>query len=83
MSPKTAERGVKAGRRRPELTPARITVLTPAVLVLVFVFENRGRTEIRLPVPVVTTPLWVALPATALIGAVCGARLGCLRKRRR
>ncbi|MFH8798897.1 DUF1049 domain-containing protein [Streptomyces sp. NPDC017936] len=83
MGTKTSERGTKAGRRGPELTPGRIAVLVLAALALIFIFENRGPTEIRLLVPVVTLPLWVALLATALIGAVCGAYAGCVRRRRR
>ncbi|GKQ39454.1 hypothetical protein ALMP_59810 [Streptomyces sp. A012304] len=63
-------------------TPARIGVLTLAVLTLIFVFENTSSTEIRLLIPVVTMPLWAALLATGLIGALCGAYAAYLRRRR-
>ncbi|GAB2918092.1 hypothetical protein GCM10027075_17630 [Streptomyces heilongjiangensis] len=55
------------------LTPGRVTVGLLAVLALVFIFENTRTTRIRLLIPEVTMPLWLALLGTALIGAVCGA----------
>jgi len=45
------------------------------VLLIVFTFENRSRTDIRFILPVVTAPLWVALLGSALLGAVAGALL--------
>ncbi|EGX57638.1 hypothetical protein SZN_21736 [Streptomyces zinciresistens K42] len=84
MSPKTSERGTKAGGRRGSLaeamTPGRIVVLVLVVLALVFIFENTGETEIRLLIPVVTMPLWVALLSTGVIGALFGAFF--MRRRR-
>lgn len=73
MSPKTSESGGRTGRRENALTPARITVLVLAVLALIFIFENTRATKIRLLVPEVTMPLWMALLGTAVIGALCGA----------
>lgn len=88
MSPKSSERsgssGASGGKSgagksggggsRGELvTPARVTVAVLAVLGLVFVFENTRSTKIRLLIPEVTTPLWMALLATGVIGALCGA----------
>lgn len=55
------------------LTPGRVAVGLLAVLALVFVFGNTRNTKIRLLVPEVTMPLWMALLGTGLIGAVCGA----------
>ncbi len=55
------------------MTPARVVVLLLAVLALSFIFENTRATRIRLLVPEVTMPLWTALLATGLIGALCGA----------
>lgn len=43
------------------------------VLALVFIFENTRSTEIRLLIPEVTMPLWLALLGTGVIGALCGA----------
>lgn len=68
MSPKT-ERGGRGG----VVTPARVVVVLLAVLALIFVFENTRTTRIRLLIPEVTMPLWTALLATGLIGALCGA----------
>lgn len=59
--------------RSSAVTPARIVVLLLAVLALIFIFENTGQTKIRLLIPEVTMPLWTALLATGLIGALCGA----------
>lgn len=65
------------------MTPGRIAVLVLAVLALVFIFENTQETEIRLLVPVVTMPLWTALLATGVIGALCGSYFAYTRTRRR
>jgi uncharacterized integral membrane protein len=54
-------------------TPGRIVVLTVAVLTLVFIFENTRETEIRLLIPEVAMPLWLALLGMAVIGFLCGA----------
>ncbi|MFF7050290.1 LapA family protein [Streptomyces griseorubiginosus] len=72
MSPKTAESGTTRGSSG-AVTPARLTVLLLAALAVTFVFENTRATRIRLLVPEVTMPLWTALLATGLIGALCGA----------
>ncbi|MGP4011888.1 DUF1049 domain-containing protein [Streptomyces sp. 4N124] len=84
MSTKTSERGAKTGGRgggvRGFMTPARTTVLVLAVLALIFIFENTEDTEIRLLIPLVTMPLWVALLAVGIIGALFGAYF--MRRRR-
>ncbi|MET9903981.1 DUF1049 domain-containing protein [Streptomyces sp. NPDC006446] len=83
MSPKTSESVGASGGKSPReglLTPARVTVALLAVLALIFVFENTRNTRIRLLVPEVTMPLWMALLATGLIGALCGAY--AMRRRR-
>ncbi|WP_369031303.1 MULTISPECIES: DUF1049 domain-containing protein [Streptomyces] len=73
MSPKTSESGGKAGGPRGLLTPTRVAVGALALLALIFIFENTRATEIRLLIPEVTMPLWMALLGTAVIGALCGA----------
>ena len=74
MSPKTSESGGKAGGKgRAVMTPTRVIVLLLAVLALIFIFENTGATRIRILIPEVTMPLWMALLATGAIGALCGA----------
>ncbi|WP_055533861.1 LapA family protein [Streptomyces graminilatus] len=88
MSPKTSESGGKAGGgtgggtggARGLLTPGRATVGALAVLALIFIFENTRATMIRLLIPEVTMPLWMALLGTAVIGALCGAYF--MRRRR-
>ncbi|MET8677419.1 LapA family protein [Streptomyces sp. NPDC004647] len=54
------------------MTPGRTAVAVIAVLCLVFIFENTRLTKIRLLIPEVTMPLWLALLGVALIGVVCG-----------
>jgi uncharacterized integral membrane protein len=44
-----------------------------AVLVIVFILENRDLVTIRLLVPVVIMPQWAALTITLLIGLIIGA----------
>ncbi|KQW17154.1 MULTISPECIES: LapA family protein [Streptomyces] len=72
MSPKTSAGGTTKDSSG-AVTPARAVVLLLAVLALTFIFENTRTTRIRLLVPEVTMPLWTALLATGLIGALCGA----------
>jgi uncharacterized integral membrane protein len=55
------------------MTPRRVAALVVAALLLVFVFENTQHTRIRLLVPLVTMPLWLALLGMGVIGALCGA----------
>ncbi|MGW5862988.1 DUF1049 domain-containing protein [Streptomyces sp. NPDC055239] len=74
MSPNTSTGGSKSGSGGGGvITPGRIAVAVLAVLTLVFIFENTRHTKIRLLIPEVTMPLWVALLGTGLIGALCGA----------
>jgi uncharacterized integral membrane protein len=61
------------------LTPGRITLLVVAALTLIFIFGNTRRTKIRLLIPEVTMPLWLALFFTGVIGVLCGLYL---RRRR-
>ncbi|ELP67541.1 LapA family protein [Streptomyces turgidiscabies] len=84
MSPKTFDSGGKAGGNaagtRGLLTPVRVAVGALALLALIFIFENTRATRIRLLIPEVTMPLWMALLGTAVIGALCGAYF--MRRRR-
>jgi uncharacterized integral membrane protein len=74
MSPKTSRSGgTTSDKGGGAVTPARVVVLLLAVLALIFIFENTRATKIRLLIPEVTMPLWMALLATAVIGALCGA----------
>ncbi|MFC8780591.1 DUF1049 domain-containing protein [Streptomyces nigra] len=85
MAPKTSRRepGTDGRRSGPagSLTPRRIAALLLVALALVFIFENTDDTEIRLLVPVVTMPLWVALLGMGVIGALIGALLVARRRR--
>ncbi len=57
------------------VSPRFVVGAVLVVLLIVFTFENRSRTDIRFIFPVVTAPLWVALMGAALIGAIAGALL--------
>jgi uncharacterized integral membrane protein len=63
------------------LTPGRIVVLVIAALGLVFVFENTGDVRIRLLVPEVTMPLWLALLIPYAVGWLLGRFFGPSRRR--
>lgn len=74
--------GKASGRGlRERMTAGRIAVLVLGLLALVFVFENTGDVRIRLIVPQVTMPLWLALLATLVIGWLCGRFLRTSRRR--
>ncbi|MET7699044.1 MULTISPECIES: LapA family protein [unclassified Streptomyces] len=82
MSPKISENAGASGGKGAGglLTPTRVAVAALAVLALVFIFENTRSTKIRLLIPEVTMPLWMALLGTAVIGALCGVYF--VRRRR-
>ncbi|MFE6226821.1 MULTISPECIES: lipopolysaccharide assembly protein LapA domain-containing protein [unclassified Streptomyces] len=71
MSPKDTA-GTRRGERLGAVTPGRIAIVVVAVLLLVFIFENTRQVKIRLLIPEVTMPLYLALLATALLGGLCG-----------
>lgn len=50
----------------------QVLVLVLTVVALVFVFENRQPTGIRLLVPVILMPLWLALLISLVLGALIG-----------
>jgi uncharacterized integral membrane protein len=76
-----AEEQTRPGGLRGWLTPGRIVVLVIAALGLVFVFENTGDVRIRLLVPEVTMPLWLALLIPYVIGWLLGRFFGPSRRR--
>ncbi|MEU8529243.1 MULTISPECIES: lipopolysaccharide assembly protein LapA domain-containing protein [Streptomyces] len=71
-----------AGAEHGGVTSGRIAIAVLVVLTLVLIFENTTRVEIRLLVPEVTMPLYLALLGTALLGAVCGWYGSSRRSRR-
>ena len=64
------------------LTPGSVAATALAVLALVFIFENTQDTDIRVIVPMVTMPLWVALLAVGAIGVLVGGYLSHRWRRR-
>ncbi|MER6911998.1 LapA family protein [Streptomyces sp. NPDC000594] len=76
MSAKGTSRGTRSRRTgeglREWFTPGRIAVTVLAVLAIVFIFENTDQVRIRVLIPVVTMPLYLALLAMFVIGALCG-----------
>ncbi|MEV5608738.1 LapA family protein [Streptomyces sp. NPDC052225] len=80
MSPKDTASSSKRGGSA-AFTPARIAVLVLAVLTVIFIFENTRQVKIRLLIPEVTMPLYIALLLTAVIGAVCGGYFVARRRK--
>ncbi|MEU5399988.1 LapA family protein [Streptomyces sp. NPDC005963] len=74
MSAQDASRGRKSGFRD-RLTPGRIAVGVLTILAIIFIFENTREVKIRLLIPEVTMPLYLALLAMFVIGALCGGYL--------
>ncbi|MFF3209970.1 DUF1049 domain-containing protein [Streptomyces sp. NPDC002886] len=70
------------GKGRGPITPGRAGIVALAVLTLVFIFENTRSTKIRLLIPQVTMPLYVALLIAAVLGGLCGAYLARRRRQR-
>lgn len=68
------------GKGRGPVTPGRAAIAALAVLTLVFIFENTRSTKIRLLIPQVTMPLYVALLIAAVLGGLCGAYFSRRRK---
>ncbi|MFE5910804.1 DUF1049 domain-containing protein [Streptomyces wedmorensis] len=83
MSPKERQRTAHGSTSRfsGAFTPGRIAMTAVAVLTLVFIFENTREVKIRLLIPEVTMPLYVALLATALLGAACGYYAAARRRK--
>lgn len=71
MSPKDVSSSGKGSSGA--FTPARILVLVIAVLSVVFIAENTKDVEVRLIIPLVTMPLYVALIVMFVAGMACGA----------
>ncbi|MFE7773420.1 DUF1049 domain-containing protein [Streptomyces sp. NPDC057445] len=87
MSPKNTSRsgrqagGTGGGGHGGWFTPARITFLVLLALTLIFIFQNTRKVRVRLLIPEVVMPLYLALLATTILGALCGALF--LRRRNR
>jgi uncharacterized integral membrane protein len=56
-------------------TPRQIVGAALGILALIFIFENTRKVKIRFIVPEVTSPLWVALIVSVLLGVVIGLLL--------
>ncbi|MEV6121376.1 LapA family protein [Streptomyces sp. NPDC052077] len=66
--------GTRRGRGSP-LTPSRVATLVVAALAVVLIVQNTREVRIRLLVPVVTMPLYLALLIMFVLGGLCGAFL--------
>ncbi|MFI1190380.1 LapA family protein [Streptomyces californicus] len=73
MSPKDVSSG--SGRGTGWITPGRVVVALLVVLVAVFICVNTDKVTIRVLIPEVTMPLWLALLAVFVIGLLCGGYL--------
>ncbi|MFC8506587.1 LapA family protein [Streptomyces sp. NPDC057411] len=81
MSPKETTSTGRPARTGGLVTPGRIAIAVVVVLLLVFIFENTRQVRIRLLIPEVSMPLYLALLGTTLIGGACGY-LAAARRRR-
>ncbi|MFJ8228851.1 LapA family protein [Streptomyces sp. NPDC094448] len=76
MSPKDAPRVQRRGRGGGGFTgwftPARTALVVLVALAIVFMAENTEQVRIRLIIPLVTMPLYLALLLMFVIGALCG-----------
>ncbi|MFI6638053.1 lipopolysaccharide assembly protein LapA domain-containing protein [Streptomyces sp. NPDC050504] len=70
MSPKDAPG--RGGALSGPFTPGRIAVIAVFVLALVFIFENTRQVKIRLLIPEVSMPLYLALLMVFVVGVLCG-----------
>ncbi|KOU08228.1 LapA family protein [Streptomyces californicus] len=73
MSPKDVSSG--SGHGTGWITPGRVVVALLVVLVAVFICVNTNKVTIRVLIPEVTMPLWLALLAVFVIGLLCGGYL--------
>ena len=73
MSPKDVSSG--SGRGTGWITPGRVVLALLVVLVAVFICVNTNKVTIRVLIPEVTMPLWLALLAVFVIGLLCGGYL--------
>ncbi|MGW5421592.1 DUF1049 domain-containing protein [Streptomyces sp. NPDC003943] len=80
MSPRetSSTGGARAGG---VVTPGRIAMAAVVVLLLVLIFENTRQVRIRLLIPEVSMPLYLALLATTLLGGLCGYYLAARRRK--
>ncbi|MGA5067622.1 DUF1049 domain-containing protein [Streptomyces exfoliatus] len=82
MSPKDTSRTSGGGRSGfTSLTPGRVGMALLAAVTLIFIFENTGDVKIRILIPEVTMPLYLALLATAILGAACGFYVAARRRK--
>ncbi|MFI0986594.1 LapA family protein [Streptomyces exfoliatus] len=83
MSPKDTSRASGGGRSgfTASLTPGRVGMAVLAAVTLIFIFENTGDVKIRILIPEVTMPLYLALLATAILGAACGFYVAARRRK--
>lgn len=75
-----SSRGATSGGTQSGWTTRWVVGLVLLVLAVIFILENREIVSIRLLIPVVLMPQWVALTLTLVIGALIGAIVGRRRK---
>jgi uncharacterized integral membrane protein len=64
-----------SARLTDHLTPRRVVALVLVALIAVVIGQNRSDVRIQVLFVETTLPLWLALTATALVGALVGALL--------
>lgn len=81
MSPKETSSTGRTARSGGVVTPGRVAIAVVVVLLLVLIFENTRQVRIRLLIPEVSMPLYLALLGTTLIGGLCGYYAAARRRR--
>ncbi len=54
------------------LGPRGVLAIVLGIVVVIFIFENTHKTDIRFIGPKVSAPLWLALVITAVLGGAAG-----------
>lgn len=67
--------GHRGAKKSPALNSSRIVMLVLAAVAIVLIAENTREIRIRLLVPVVSMPLYLALLIMFVLGGLCGALL--------
>lgn len=64
-----------SGRRVPPVSPRLVIAVVLALLLVVFVAQNRDETSIEILLIDVSAPLWLILTFVAVLGATVGSLL--------
>ncbi|MGH3343210.1 MAG: LapA family protein [Carbonactinosporaceae bacterium] len=81
MTQQMPQAGPQPGWLSRHMSPRLVVGVVLAVLAVVFVVENGTETRIRVLIPVISMPLWIALAGTLVVGFVAGFLISARRHR--